>query len=179
MYSTPSPYRHEHVEEIRYNSPSVNTAFKASGIVDGFLVPAARSLFLGLSAGGFVGIGCAAGESPFSPWIAFGLVWVLVQTIFFLYFVHQAQYLLKRLYGVDMNGDGVIGPPEQPTRDEVEIKLYTNNGNNMERFSFPGNAEQLKEFAKGFYPVWIWIKIFGRGMGSFTAQPTIKACELR
>lgn len=149
MYNNPSPFRQERHEEIRYSSPNVSTAYKASGIVDGFLVPAGRALFIGVSAGAFVGIASAAGEAPFSPWAAFGLGWLLVQTVAFVIFVRQAQFLLECLYGVDLNGDGVIGVPEQPTHDQVEIKLYSNNGNSMERFDFPGNAEQLKEFSRG------------------------------
>ena len=145
----PSPFRQERHEEIRYNSPNVSTAYKASGLVDGFLVPAGRSLFIGLSAGAFVGIASAAAGAPFSAWLAFGLGWLAVQTVAFMVFVHQAQYLLECLYGIDLNGDGVVGVPEQPSHDQVEIKLYSNNGNSMERFDFPGTADQLREFSRG------------------------------
>jgi hypothetical protein len=147
--ATQAPFRQERHEEIHYSSPSLKTDYKASGLVDGFLVPAGRALFIGVTAGAFVGIACAAAESPFSPWWAFGLAWLAVQFLAFMVFVRQAQFLLEGLYGYDLNGDGIIGVPEQPTHDEVEIRLYSNNGANMERFSFPGTAEQLREFSRG------------------------------
>lgn len=140
-------YGHARVEEIKYNSPSVTTAYKASGLVDGFVVPAARALFVGVSMGLIVGLGSAMGQAPFSPWLAGMLFGTIAMLLSFVLFVYWSQYLLEMLYGVDLNGDGRLGPPEAPTQDKVEITVR--NGGTTQYFDLPGTADQLRQFAHG------------------------------
>lgn len=105
-------YENKPWEPVYQEPPKVTAVYKASSLEEKVYIPALKSAFLGFTAGVFFALLSWVIEWPnISPWLIFPLVWFLVMPIVFYLSSENGVYLIERISGADLNGDGWRGRP--------------------------------------------------------------------
>lgn len=133
------------------SAPRMGAAYQASGMVDGVIVPVLKSMFFGFTSGILAGLLCWALALNLSPWLAWAIVWFGVTALSFWRYSERAQWMIERITGADLNGDGFVGipQPELPA-PHLRVDLIENGGKIGEAGAFIDlpYPERLPEFAQ-------------------------------
>lgn len=125
--------------------------YRADGLAERVIVPALKGAVTGIVCGLLSGLLIGAFEIKINVWWTMPIVTLSVFLAVFWGSSNRGQWLIERISGADLNGDGVIGMPEQPPAlpEKVRVEVIQDEGRRGDFIDLPASAEKLKALANG------------------------------
>lgn len=138
--------------EPQYTPPTVTRGglYQADGLRDGVIVPLFQSLISGFLSGLAAAAITVWFGAPF--WAVMGTTAAVIMAASWMAYRGRWQYVLEKITGCDINGDGKIGAqPQQPQQvpmPPVRVILEENQGQHVEYIDLPF-PEKIPQLASG------------------------------
>lgn len=135
----------------KQEAPKITATYQANGLEERVVVPALKGLIVAVPTGLLVGLLIGAFDVEISAWWTMPIVMLATFLATFLASSSRGQWLVERISGADLNGDGVIGQPLPllPEPQTVRVEISEDQGRHVEFIDLPARPEQLKSLATG------------------------------
>jgi hypothetical protein len=132
--------------------PKITSVYQPNSLQDGVIVPGLQA---GIT-GGVCGVAAAAITAWFDLpfWAIGGTTAAVAMAGAWLSYRSRWQWLLEKITGADLNADGFVGEPTQPTAPvlplpPIRVELASNNGHSVDFIDLPVKPEKLSALARG------------------------------